>query len=1127
MPQPRHHANRSVRDDGKVSPHPAPPTPQPPATTGGLQLRLHGDACVLRAGQAVLPLRGRAAALVAMAALSPGLRRDLAAATIWPDAANARQNLRQQLLRFKQVLGVALLEGDDTLRLAAGVQLHSAAPGAELLAGQAAGSDDFGHWLAAQRQGQAQAQRQPLLQALAAAEAEGDLDHGLRLAQDLLSLDPQDETSHAALMRLHYLRGEPAAGLAAYQRLSDWLSARFGTQPAASSQALAAALRSMGAAPARPQALAQSLPLTLKRPPVMAGRAAELAAVHDAWADGQAVLLEGEAGMGKSRLVAECLAGLAAPVLQAAGRPGDSGAPYSTLARLLRPALDAHAALLSRPAQEALARLVGSSPADPPPATRPLAPGAMQAAVAELLDQAGADTVVLDDLHFADAATLELISGVASQVAPRRWLFAQRPAEAPSAAHTLREALLEMQRMTLVTLQPLDEAAATTLVDTLAITGLQGHDLAPALVRHSGGNPLFLLETLKQGLADGSLARGQLPRPASVGKLIERRLLRLGQAALTLARVAAIAGVDFRIELAEAAIGQSAVQLASAWQELQDAQVLRDEAFAHDLVADAVLRGIPPVVARRVHAQCADWLAGHGGEPARVARHWQQGGDPLRAATAYADAAGRAAMASRLPEAAALHGLAAEQFAAAGEQERAFAASLSRLNTLINGPASDDAVAQALALQAQAATELQRLQALRIEVDLLAHRGHTEQAITKGLAAMALARSLGALQEQTWLATPLTGCLLLNNRAAEAQALLLPLQDWVEQHGDTLERARYLGLRGSVLAQQGRLRESMHWRERGLALEREAGVTVLVATSLQHIAVAWGQLGLPERAERAAAEALALCDVADRGGLREAVLRFTHARCLVDLGHYGDALEHLDQVLALLGDTPAAFWHEAATLLQALAWTRLGQAARARKAVLQADEATSPRLRAQRRQLRLELAPQLGQPAPGDCRREALALLGGDQGVGLDTQVAVLRALPAADLPAEAARLERLAGEQDRHGLQLAALAWLAHGAAAQGDVATTRAAAQRARALLDEGCSPGTLERAEWHWLLWRALKAAGDTVAAHKELHDGVAWLQRVALPQVPPAWVESFLYRHPVHRELMAQASAGRSG
>lgn len=69
-----------------------------------------------------------------------------------------------------------------------------------------------------------------------------------------------------------------------------------------------------------------------------------------------------------------------------------------------------------------------------------------------------------------------------------------------------------MQRLVVVSLQPLDEAATAELVDALAVPGLPGPTLASALVRHSGGNPLFLLETIKQGLADGSLARGQLPR---------------------------------------------------------------------------------------------------------------------------------------------------------------------------------------------------------------------------------------------------------------------------------------------------------------------------------------------------------------------------------------------------------------------------------------------------------------------------------------------------------------------------------------------------------------------------------------------------------------------------------------
>lgn len=535
-----------------------------------------------------------------------------------------------------------------------------------------------------------------------------------------------------------------------------------------------------------------------------------------------------------------------------------------------------------------------------------------------------------------------------------------------------------------------------------------------------------------------------------MGKLIERRLLRLGEAALTLARVAAIAGVDFRIELAEAAIGQSAVQLASAWQELQDAQVLRDEAFAHDLVADAVLRGIPRWW-RGVFTPSAPtgWPGMAANRPAwRGTGNWAA--TRCRAATAYADAAGRAAMASRLPEAAALYGMAAEQFAAAGNQERAFAASLSRLNTLINGPASEDVLcAMALALQAQATTELQRVQALRIEVDLLARRGHTEQAITKGLAAMALARSLGALQEQSWLATPLTGCLLLHDRAAEAQALLLPLQDWVEQRADTLERARYLGLRGSVLAQQGRLRESMQWRERGLALEREAGVTVLVATSLQHIAVAWGQMGRPERAEQAAAEALALCDAADRGGLREAVLRYTHARYLVDMGRYSGAGSPRGGAAAAAGHGGHLLGRgDRAAAGTGLAAPGPGGARTPRRPGRRRRIAPSPACAAPPVATGTGAAAGPG-PAVGLARRGAGP---GGQRPGRGAR----RAGGGAARPAAADSIDssRPAGapgprRQERQGLELAALAWQADAAAAQGDGAAVLSAAQAAQALL------------------------------------------------------------------------------
>ena len=126
----------TIGDDAGVSTAP-PPRPARKSTSNrpaAPQLQLHGDACVLRTGLPPWPLRGRAAALVALAALEPGIHRERAAQMLWPDAPNPRQNLRQQLLRFRQALGQPLIDGEDHLQLAPGVVLNTQrAAQAELL----------------------------------------------------------------------------------------------------------------------------------------------------------------------------------------------------------------------------------------------------------------------------------------------------------------------------------------------------------------------------------------------------------------------------------------------------------------------------------------------------------------------------------------------------------------------------------------------------------------------------------------------------------------------------------------------------------------------------------------------------------------------------------------------------------------------------------------------------------------------------------------------------------------------------------------------------------------------------------------------------------------------------------
>jgi len=143
--------------------------PEPTALT--LTLSLHGDAFVASAQGHAVRLERRAAALCALAALEPGFPRERAAAWLWPDSADPRRNLRQQLLRFKQQFGQAVLAGEEQLMLAPGVVLtESSAP---LL--QAQRNDDcteFLAWLEGQRTAlntqRAEARRAVLAQAEAA-----------------------------------------------------------------------------------------------------------------------------------------------------------------------------------------------------------------------------------------------------------------------------------------------------------------------------------------------------------------------------------------------------------------------------------------------------------------------------------------------------------------------------------------------------------------------------------------------------------------------------------------------------------------------------------------------------------------------------------------------------------------------------------------------------------------------------------------------------------------------------------------------------------------------------------------------------------------------------------------------
>lgn len=1099
-----------------------------------LQLRLFGAPAVVLADGRVVALERRAAALIALAALEPGISRLRVATLLWPDSADPRRNLRQQLLRFRQLFDHPIIDGDGTLSVAAHLlEAPVDAAAAPLLAGLSyTDCDDFAAWLTLQRQARRDQRVQAARQRLADSEAGGDLDAALVAATALLTLDPQCEAHHRELMRLNYLRGDAAAGLKAYAQLTDMLAADYGARPSAASETLAALLRTSDAAHAAPPHAGAArvaparttLPLALQRPPLLVGRAGERQAVLQHLADGRAVLLEGEAGLGKSRLLSELIAGVSG-ALSAAGRPGDAGAPYATLVRLLRPLLDDRVATLTAATRDTLVRIapVAASAASAGLAQAALRPGAMASAVGELLQHARVPLVALDDLHFADDATLELLAGlVAQDDAPRRWLLAGRPAELSAAAQMLRSSLTEVRRLGVVALAALDETAIAAIVDALGIDGLRGATLAGPLLRHTGGNPLFVLETLKHGLAEGSLARGELPRPQSVGSLIERRLQRLSEPALTLARVAAIAGVDFSIELAEAAIGVRAVQLASAWTELQEAQVLRDEGFAHDLVSDAALRSVPPVVARRVHGQCAHWLAAHGVEPARVAWHWLRGGMPAEAGRAFVAAAVRAEQAARLAEEAALYAHAAHAFADAGLHEEQFTALVGRVRSLTGAEFGELALQECRSLAIAARSEMQSVRAHSELCGLLTERGEPLAAIEAGQTALALARRLGDHEWQVRTACHLATALCRLGRADEAVALLAPLRTWLDtQPNDTL-RMLWLGDWGAALGSAGRLRDAVAAFDTALDAARRAGLRDAEGRLLLNCSVALRQSGQFTRALAYSRQGQALSCTPDGDASKNPTDSLVRARDEAETGHYSVALPALEGALAEFERRGAAFWQQAAAMVLVRLWLDLGQYARVVPLLRSEPDDLPAWLRADRRLLQLDLARALGQPPPAGALHEALALAATDPQRCAALQVRALRALPAADVLTGAEPLAGLLLSKERFGALLALHVHVARAALVETQAEVAARSARAAMALVAQGYAPESMYPPELYLVAWRALQQAAAHDEAAAALEASTDWIRAHALPQVPAPFLDSFLRRNPVNRELLAAAS-----
>ncbi len=900
-----------------------------PSTSTQATLELLGKAVLSRPGAATWRLERKLAALLAYLALEGETPRSKIAGLLYPDSVEttARNNLRQVLRRLRAGAGTDLVEGNDALRLtqvlevdAVGLELCAFAGDdatvltytGELLEGlDYEDCEDLTDWLLAKREA-FKALRIAALERLSDAHEQGlEWRGALGYAEELVELDPVSEITHRRVMRLHYLNGDRGAALAAYARCCKLLERELGVAPLPETAALAALIETGGALGSTPRPGPHALPVSIQRPPVLIGREREWAALEAAWAAGQGIAVGGEAGMGKTRLTLEFVASKGKYAL-VQGRPGDEAVPYSTLARSLRQTLSDHPNLELQPwVRLELSRLMPALHAEVAPAILSdegkLRFFEAMAAALEPLIHDGVRALVIEDVQFADDASLEAGQYLTTRFAAGalRGLSTFRPSELRLQTQAMVQQGLNAGQVALIGLQPLETAAMHTLLDGLGLALPAG--LAALLNRHSGGNPLFALETLRSLIERGDLTRDlpeRLPVPKRLEALIAGRLERLTPQAQRLARCAALGGTDFSVELARFVLETPIGELEGAMVELERAQLMTAERFGHDLIVEAVLNTMGSSVKRLLHRRCAEFLQASG-DPLRVADHWLAGGEALNAVPQLLAGAERARAQYQLRVAAGAFGKAAGVLEDAGQPSAAFAAYKQQLEVLAAYDLGDERAAAVDKLLALARSSFERVIALTEHAHLLGQLGKGVEAERIAQDALALAETLNEpLLILDAVSSLATAVFVQRQRTRELIEIIRRARDLADSLKLLDRAAEYDSDLGVLYGQLDQRSQALEHHRRAVSSLRCSEQREQLVGALTNLAAALSDHGQPEAGLNVFAQAEAVLVELPDNAQRRLHLQTNRLATLTAAGRYRQALEQLEALEQLAAAYP-------------------------------------------------------------------------------------------------------------------------------------------------------------------------------------------------------------------------------
>lgn len=635
-------------------------------TASRVTVRLLGHPEVRREGSAVaLPSRNTLL-LLARLAIEGTQSREALAALFWPDAdeARGRTNLRRTIAYLREACGrdIDVLEttssavtltgavivdvrtADAAIRSqppdAAVLQQAVALWDGDFLEGIEPENEELESWVRQQRQSWQVRLSRAAEQLVAMLAGSGRSADAWAVTDRWQARDPLSEAAQRERMRLQLMRGDRAAALDGYDKYAQQLERDLGVTPARELQDLAALARSDSGE------LAALRAATRPEAP-MIGRDAAHASLARAFGsaergDATLALVTGEAGIGKTRLLDEFLEWArprAAAVRSTRAFPSAHRIAYGGLAA-------AFADELPRPGSR-----------------RAVSLPAIAESVARVIAREGRTGVfvlAVDDVHWLDPDSLELLVGAAAAVRSERarlLLVATLRDEALAASSQLTDWLARMVRELRydeIALAPLTESDTMELVRSWP-DPLDGSAQGAAIA--AAGRPLLIVETLRYLAAGGDTTT---IAPAA-RESMRARLRGLSAPAASLAAAASVLETEASLTLLAGTAAISAPAAERGLGELLRGHVLVGDgqyAFCHELLRRTEYALLPAEERAELHARAARALDAAHGPASEVARHAELSG---QAGLAW----DRRVQAAREASGVAAHRVAADQLRAA------------------------------------------------------------------------------------------------------------------------------------------------------------------------------------------------------------------------------------------------------------------------------------------------------------------------------------------------------------------------------------------------------------------------------------------------------------------------------